>query len=223
MFYNNENGSQCSCVLKLCLILLVVLKLSNASFLLGRELPCHFYDSINITDGVHHANQSITFHGIEYPPEQYVEVNYILINGARPVKVTPYIRGCLCSIRACVRLCCPYGSFVTKINTENGIKCRESESVKPIESEIITGYNETSIVNLDKHFAYIDRICNLHSVANDDLKIHKVSIVTLIQNRSRNLIHFVYFRMDLFRISLVRTNIMDIVSRCLLINQIYSL
>lgn len=69
------------------------------------KLPCYFFDSINITDGIHQPNGSILFDGIEFSYDQYAVLSYIIDNGERkPSK--PHFRGCLCNIKPCFRLCC---------------------------------------------------------------------------------------------------------------------
>lgn len=52
------------------------------------ELPCNFFDSVNITDGHKLNNQSIIFEGIEYPKWQYAEFDYIINNGLTVVQFT---------------------------------------------------------------------------------------------------------------------------------------
>lgn len=68
------------------------------------ELPCHYYDSINITNGIWHQNNSVSFDNTEFPHDQYAEVNYTL-DGAKK-DTDPHFRGCLCNIKPCLRLCC---------------------------------------------------------------------------------------------------------------------
>ncbi|XP_055320433.1 G-protein coupled receptor Mth2-like isoform X2 [Sitodiplosis mosellana] len=158
-------------MLRLWLIVLMIPNMSVA-FLFGKELPCHFYDSINITDGASHSNGSITFNGLEFPFNQYAKIVYSMENGTKPIKVKPYIRGCLCNIRPCLRLCCPYGSFVNENTTELGVACHKNEAAKNIQSQIIDDNNQTNIVNLNEHFAYIERICKHFTIA-EDFKVYK--------------------------------------------------
>lgn len=160
------------CPYKQCFLISVILKFSYASFF-GTKLPCHFYDSVNITDGVLHSNKSIIFNRIEYPPDQYANVVYNLENGRKYVRVNTYIRGCLCDIHTCLRLCCPFGSFVDETNLEKAIKCRKSESEMILEGEIIDEDNQSHVERLDKYFVFIERPCNRHSPV-ENFKIHKV-------------------------------------------------
>lgn len=69
------------------------------------KLPCYFFDSINITDGIHTSNRSILYDGIDFPYDQYAVLSYIIDNGERKAS-KPHYRGCLCNIKNCFRLCC---------------------------------------------------------------------------------------------------------------------
>lgn len=167
MSFNKDASLSLKCV---WLIASVILKFGDA-FLLAREMPCHYHDSIDITDGVHHSNKSILLDVLEYTHDQHYDMNYMLINGTEIVKVEQYIRGCICTIRPCNRLCCPHGSFV-KMNTEK-LEGHGSETVKNIRSRAIDETNQTSILNLNEYFVYLDGACNARSDA-DDLKVPKV-------------------------------------------------
>lgn len=79
--------------------------LSGMNFAECTKLPCYFFDSINITSGMRQSNGSILFDGIDFPRHQYTVLNYIVDDGER-IATKPYIRGCLCNIKPCFRLCC---------------------------------------------------------------------------------------------------------------------
>ncbi|XP_031623063.1 G-protein coupled receptor Mth2-like [Contarinia nasturtii] len=137
--------------------------------LLVHELPCKFVDSIDISSGILHANQSITFNKMEFPENQYAKVNYILENG-RPVIVEPYFRGCPCNIKPCVRLCCPYGSFVQSIRTDGSFACYNHNAAENLYSEVIYEHNQTKVVSFDQQFGFVNRICQFYFYV-DDFKI----------------------------------------------------
>lgn len=126
-----------------------------SGFLQTSDLPCNFLDSVNITDGVRLKNNRILYNGVEYPQNQYAKVNYTLKNGNISEPSEPYIRGCLCNIKRCIRLCCPYGQFVdTSIKV--GKKCRVDEAAKNFESEIEETDGKISKIMFDDHFGYVD-------------------------------------------------------------------
>lgn len=133
----------------------------SSAFLLARELPCQYLDSVNITAGAQQKDGSIMYNGIRFTKDQYTKINYILENGHERVTVPPYLRGCLCNHRACIRLCCPVGSFFDPEITE-GRKCRRNESAHQFESDVFdVKRNKVDRVILDQHFAYVDdKPCN---------------------------------------------------------------
>lgn len=182
--------------LKLCAIVLVLSNSCNGfdlpslfglqlPSLFGVELPCHFFDSINITDGTLHPNKSITFDGIEFPPDQYAKVNHYLDNELERQIVKPYVRGCVCNIRSCIRLCCPFGSLVDEMSADESVKCHENEAAKPFMSNrtirealnVMSDYQVNININsteFNQQFAYIERVCFENSIFHDDLILHDV-------------------------------------------------
>lgn len=138
-----------------------------------KDLPCHFFDSKNITGGIKQSDDSIIFDGIIYPNDQYATVNYELNKGKNTV-VTPYIRGCTCNIKPCLRLCCPLGKIHKK---ENGtMVCRDHEAARNFKSEVLHDNNETKILNLDDHFAYVDGHPCKTMYIEDDYQITHVRV-----------------------------------------------
>ncbi|XP_035786269.1 G-protein coupled receptor Mth2-like isoform X1 [Anopheles albimanus] len=93
------------------------------------SLPCDFIDSVNITDGVRLANGSINHNGIVYSPTYYREIDYDYEDFATRKYVPPYIRGCLCAVRICVRLCC-------RDNEHLAIGCTKADMVFPIRANV---------------------------------------------------------------------------------------
>lgn len=147
--------------------------LSVAS-LIGHKLPCHFVDSLNISAGVSQFNNSIEFNGMVFPENQYAEVNYVLKDG-KPVIVQPtYVRGCPCNIKPCIRLCCPFGTFVKTITPEGSVDCSDHDTTWSVHSDIILADNQSTALDLDQHFGFVDRICKLHFYA-DEFKITHVN------------------------------------------------
>lgn len=157
MFLKSGSTAQ---VARICVIVVCLLK-SIDGFLLGQKLQCHFQDSINITDGKHFPNKSIIHNGIEFPKDHYAMVNHIL-NGSKSVRVNPHARGCPCLEKPCVRLCCPFGSYVSSMEFEKEVVCSENEAAKKVQVRITDDHNQSSIINLNQHFGHVNRICNTH-------------------------------------------------------------
>lgn len=161
-------------VLLICMIGLMSVNRAGA-FLLGRELPCRFLDSVNITDGIRNDDGSITFNDITFPKDQYARINFILENGTKHVTVDPYVRGCLCAIKPCIRLCCPFGTFVDS-SIKQGKKCRSHEAAKQFESDVIDANNNVDKVILDNQFAFVDdRPCSRYYLADSYNITHVIS------------------------------------------------
>lgn len=113
---------------------------------MSTELPCHFLDSINITDGTFQPNKSILYGGTVYPEGQYAEIDYILNEKGENEIVKLYRRGCLCSLKPCIRICCTY--FDCPIGSN-----KSSESY---ESMILDANNNSKLVRLDQQFGIIN-------------------------------------------------------------------
>lgn len=123
------------------------------------QLPCDFRDSVNITGGIRHPNKSISFDNTVFSFSEYATVHYVL-NGKERVQTEPHIRGCPCKIRKCIRLCCPYGSFVKSTAEDYSIECSENEAAKNFEVQMLDTNNVNTIVNLDHYFGYVNIICS---------------------------------------------------------------
>lgn len=121
--------SQTHQVMSVALIILIGLTLVDCS-----KLPCYFFDSINITDGIHHqSNGSILFDGVDFSNDQYAVLNYIIDNGERK-SATPHYRGCLCNMKPCFRLCCSDKLIEdTTINLDNNC----NEELTQMEGEVM--------------------------------------------------------------------------------------
>ncbi|XP_055619910.1 G-protein coupled receptor Mth2-like isoform X2 [Toxorhynchites rutilus septentrionalis] len=93
-----------------------ILGLVTAAALIGAgdsrtQLPCHFRDSINISSGTRDTQRNIFHSGIKYGPQNYALIDYDLEGYDVKVKTASYLRGCLCQVAKCVRLCCPVGEW----------------------------------------------------------------------------------------------------------------
>lgn len=179
-------------VATICVIVACLLK-SIDGFWLGQELQCHFHDSINITDGEPFPNKSIIHNGIEFPKGHYAMVNHIL-NGSRKVRVNPHTRGCPCLKKPCVRLCCPFGSYVSSMEFKKDVVCSENEAAKNVQVRITDDKsNQSSIIDLNQHFGHVNRICNAHYML-DDYTINKVNDFdgkeTIVYGRKLNITFF---------------------------------
>lgn len=121
---------------------------------LSNILPCDYADSMNITNGHLLPNNNYIFNGVEYPDGHYARINYT-ISEKKIVPQHPYIRGCVCNVKDCIRFCCPYGSYLEMKN--GGGFCRHHDVAKHIDGEIINQNNETQRIKYHEHFAILHR------------------------------------------------------------------
>lgn len=123
------------------------------------DLPCDFHDSINITDGLLDADDSIHFNGITFPRGQYTEMDYILVNGTEYTAVNSHIRGCPCNVKTCIRLCCPPEKVYDKKfgikKIDERFQCANNDKAQNLEIEIRMGNNQMEKVNLNEKFSYV--------------------------------------------------------------------
>lgn len=79
---------------------------SEASHFVQMQGPCNFLDTVNITSG--HFDQNGNYHhkGTVFKKGMFAEYNYVVENVTQMVKVEPHIRGCICDLKPCIRLCC---------------------------------------------------------------------------------------------------------------------
>lgn len=157
---------------------------------ISSNLPCDLRDSINITMGTLHPNKSYTFNGIEFPLGEYAKLNYTLnIITSQVVTVPPYIRGCLCNVKSCVRFCCPYGTYL--LLKDNGGECRKHEAAKNIEGEIVDGNNDTQRIKFHQHFGIVHKFpCKNLYIPGEQFKITHVSVTFNRPKKHRRQIKF---------------------------------
>lgn len=130
------------------------------------QLPCEYLDSLNITDGIRHTDGSIEFNGMIFTQDQYARIDYVLENGMTHKIVQPYVRGCVCRMKTCVRLCCPYGSFYDYVNRT--CHPHDSERVRRLKTDVLDEHKQTKSIILDHHFAYVnDRSCHQRYLVDD--------------------------------------------------------
>lgn len=134
-------------------IILVALLCAMSIESASEELPCHFLDSVNITDGYRQSDDSIFFEGVVYPEDKYATINFILKDGSERITVDPYIRGCTCAVTSCLRLCCAPGTQWTRVNGTGF--CEVHEEARNFEGEMINEENDIQSVIFDYHFAFV--------------------------------------------------------------------
>lgn len=91
-------------------LIVTVLLVSNCQFAssqsLNKGIPCDFIDTINITSGHKDEHGNFIYNGDTFHKGLFAEYNYVVEKFTEKLSVQPHIRGCLCSLKPCIRLCC---------------------------------------------------------------------------------------------------------------------
>lgn len=158
-------------------LLYFLIILSGTTLAECTKLPCYFFDSINITAGVRHpTNRSITFDGIDFPRHQYAVMNYIVDDGER-IPTRPYIRGCLCNIKPCYRLCC--SNQLITIDSANKILDNNcNEELTQMEGEVF-----------DEVKKFVNLVLDTQPIHIKNRTCHQFYIEDEITNKIKNVIH----------------------------------
>lgn len=150
----------------------------SKSILSANYLPCHYFDSTNITDGIIYSNGSVIFDFMEFPIGTYANVTYKIENKLiKPFPgcnykenyykynlVSSYRRGCVCNRKPCIRFCCkkPYQIFA------NG-KCVNGND-KNVQLPILNKMGKQFSGYLKEHFYYVNRkTCSEPTMTNNVL------------------------------------------------------
>lgn len=80
--------------------------LSAASHIVQMQGPCSFMDTVNITGGHEDQNGNFHYKGTVFKKGLFAEYNYVIENLTEVVKVDTHVRGCICGMKPCIRLCC---------------------------------------------------------------------------------------------------------------------
>lgn len=151
---------------------LVGIVLASVCNISAEELPCEIFESKNISAGHRFENETILYAGIYYPREQYARINYMFDRNATRIEVEPYVRGCICKFKDCVRFCCPPG--YKKV----GRNCKKSDIVATeLTHDIRHDNNDTTTVVVNNHFGTVhDKSCSLHIDIDEYYLMHVGSI-----------------------------------------------
>lgn len=120
-------------------------------------IPCEFYDSTVIEGGRRLSNGSIKHNGVMYNPDQYGSIDYSITDDFEKVSVKNHIRGCVCNIKKCIRLCCPYGQFFNARGQDK--VCQRHIANIPnmmISEPIINEMGEKEIIFIREYFNIVD-------------------------------------------------------------------
>ncbi|XP_054731785.1 G-protein coupled receptor Mth2-like isoform X2 [Anastrepha obliqua] len=97
----------------------------------GIHVPCTFFDTVNVTGDPHFANGSYLHDGMLIPSQLVGWYDYIYTDLVRRVEVEPHARACICKLKACINICCPWGASYSA-NESACVNNTEYEWPKPL-------------------------------------------------------------------------------------------
>ncbi|XP_017066430.1 probable G-protein coupled receptor Mth-like 10 isoform X2 [Drosophila eugracilis] len=72
------------------------------------NVPCNFYDTVNLTGHTVFKNGSYDYYGTIVPANLVGRYDYIHKSLTERVEVPEHVRGCVCKLKACLNICCPW-------------------------------------------------------------------------------------------------------------------
>nr|AAK97897.1 G protein-coupled receptor protein [Drosophila yakuba] len=72
------------------------------------NVPCNFYDTVNLTGHTVFPNGSYDYYGTIVPAELVGTYDYIHSSLTERIEVREHVRGCVCKFKSCLNICCPW-------------------------------------------------------------------------------------------------------------------
>ncbi|KRG07652.1 G-protein coupled receptor Mth2 isoform X1 [Drosophila mojavensis] len=138
MQQHRGSGSLYCGVTVIGVLLLVVLRLLPGSpfgvYAMGEEwnyherngihIKCSFFDTVNLTGYPSFPNGSYNYEGVIIPSHYVGTFDYIYKDLVDRIDVTPHVRGCICKLKPCINICCPWGQIY------NYTECQKDTNTK---------------------------------------------------------------------------------------------
>ena len=98
----------CKTIIAVVIIILALLCLEL--FIPSPAIECNFANTINITDKHRFKNGSYELDNVIYDEGFYKSYDFIINKNREKETVDTHIRGCLCSVKLCIRRCNSYAN-----------------------------------------------------------------------------------------------------------------
>ncbi|XP_037718374.1 G-protein coupled receptor Mth2 isoform X2 [Drosophila subpulchrella] len=72
------------------------------------NVPCNFYDTVNLTGHRSFPNGSYDYYGTIVPAHLIGTYDYIHRSLTERIEVPEHVRGCVCKLKECLNICCPW-------------------------------------------------------------------------------------------------------------------
>ncbi|KPU77551.1 uncharacterized protein Dana_GF24876, isoform I [Drosophila ananassae] len=119
----------------------------------GTHVACKFHDTVNLTGHTRFPNGSYEYEGIIIPEHLVGNYDYVFRSLADRVEVPNHVRGCVCKLKPCLNICCPWGQIY---NSGRGECMNDTmdhrEWPKPV-LNVTFAENITMEVNISQQFA----------------------------------------------------------------------
>lgn len=79
---------------------------------------CSFFDTVNVTGYPLFANGSYEYNGTIIPRDHVGTFDFIYKDLVDRVEVAPHVRGCVCKLKPCINICCPWGEIFNQTGCE---------------------------------------------------------------------------------------------------------
>ncbi|XP_017843857.1 G-protein coupled receptor Mth2 isoform X2 [Drosophila busckii] len=80
----------------------------------GLHTRCSFFDTVDLTNSTSFPNGSYEYAGVIIPSHYVGTYDYVYKNLGDRYDVAPHKRGCICELKPCINMCCPWGEIYSK-------------------------------------------------------------------------------------------------------------
>ncbi|XP_034480581.1 probable G-protein coupled receptor Mth-like 10 isoform X1 [Drosophila innubila] len=117
----------------------------------GIHTKCSFFDTVNVTGFPSFPNGSYSYEGVMIPSHYVGTFDYIYTDLVDRVDVAPHTRACICKLKPCINICCPWGQI---FNTTECQKDTSTDHVWP-EPVINITLKDGSIQNVNMYEKFV--------------------------------------------------------------------
>lgn len=75
------------------------------SFGYANAISCDVRDTINVSSGTLDFDGNLHHNGLIYKNNQFAKFDFIYANYSSKLRVQPHLRGCICELKNCLRIC----------------------------------------------------------------------------------------------------------------------
>ncbi|XP_033240589.1 G-protein coupled receptor Mth2 isoform X1 [Drosophila pseudoobscura] len=119
----------------------------------GLHVPCTFFDTVNLTGYTPFPNGSYSYEGVLIPSHLVGQYNYIYKDLVERVDVDWHPRGCICRLKACLNICCPWGQVYNSEKEECNNDTTDTRIWPQPVMNVTFDNSSTQSVNIFKQFA----------------------------------------------------------------------